>query len=57
MPWLPVVTVTFDTPVSPCFPEDEAMMPDTERWVPAEPVSEPVTDAAELGMPRAEAME
>lgn len=33
------------------------MMPDTERWVPAEPVSEPVTDAAELGMPRAEAME
>lgn len=34
------------------------MKPETERGVvPAEPVSDPLADAAELGMPLAEAME
>lgn len=52
-----MVTVILDTPVSPCFGAEEAMNPDTEREVPIEPVSEPLADAAELGMPRADANE
>lgn len=49
--------MTLDTPVSPCLGAEEAMSPDTERVVPAEPVSEPLAEAAELGMPRADAKE
>lgn len=44
--------------MSPCLAAVEAMKPDTERGVvPAEPVSEPFADAAELGIPLADAME
>lgn len=52
-----MVTVTLDTPVSLCFGAEEAMKPLTERGVPVEPVSEPLADAAELGMPLADASE
>lgn len=49
--------MTLDTPVSPCLGAEEAMNPETERGVLAEPVSEPLAEAAELGMPRADASE